>query len=94
MQGLQETADTVHIISALTLFCIHIFKIDYEDVMDDIQGSDFVRAFSSKCKKGADNFRLQVRQRLKPESIQAFIKKEKMASLGAAGGTVLGVLLL
>jgi hypothetical protein len=62
--------------------------------MDDIQESDFFKVFTSKCKKGADTFRLQVRQRLKPKSIQAFIKKEKMASLGAAGGTVLGVLLL
>jgi hypothetical protein len=62
--------------------------------MDDIQESDFFRALSSKCKKGADDFRLQVRQRLKPESIKAFIEKEKMASLGAAGGTILGVLLL
>lgn len=62
--------------------------------MDDIHASDFFRAVSTKLKKGADKFRLQVRQQLKPESIQAFIKKEKMASLGAASGTVLGVLLL
>jgi hypothetical protein len=62
--------------------------------MDDIQESDFFRDMSTKFKKGADTFRLQVRQRLKPESIQAFIKKEKMASLGAASGTVLGLLLL
>jgi hypothetical protein len=43
--------------------------------------------------KRAESFRVQVRRRLNPQTLQTFATKEKSAIVGGAGGAILGFLL-
>ena len=68
--------------------------LDVDDVVDDLGDNPMIARMAGSCKKTVNGFRVQVRRKLSPENIQAFVDTEKMAALGAASGTVVGILLL
>jgi hypothetical protein len=60
------------------------FSEEQTDMMQDLKGG---------IMKRAEGFRVQVRRRLNPQTLQKFAADEKSVTLGTAGGAILGFLL-
>lgn len=65
--------------------------MDYKDVIEDNQ--DALTKMKDAALLQANRFRKTVRTQLNPGSIQSFVDKERMASLGLAGGALVGIVL-
>ena len=69
----------------------HFGILDYHDVIEDHY--DTITKIKDYSLKQTDRFRKTVRQSINPGSVQAFVDKERMASLGLAGGALFGLVL-
>ena len=65
--------------------------LDYHDVIED--NYDMITKVKDVCFAQADRFRTTVRNTINPRSVQSFIDNERMASLGLAGGALVGIVL-
>jgi len=62
--------------------------------MDDIKSlaneqRDFLQTVKVQVLQQAERFRVQVRRRLNPSSVQKWAENDKMGALGLAGGALL-----
>eukprot|EP00522_Entomoneis_paludosa_P011076 CAMPEP_0172441088 /NCGR_PEP_ID=MMETSP1065-20121228/1662_1 /TAXON_ID=265537 /ORGANISM="Amphiprora paludosa, Strain CCMP125" /LENGTH=129 /DNA_ID=CAMNT_0013190263 /DNA_START=165 /DNA_END=554 /DNA_ORIENTATION=- len=67
--------------------------LDVKETAETIQNSDLAQKIKASCGNWIVGFRAQVRRRLNPINLQELFEKEKMATLGAAGGAVVACLL-
>jgi len=72
--------------------------LHHTGVMDEIprlseEQSDFVNSMKGKVLQQAENFRVQVRRRLKPSAFQKWVENDRMGALGLAGGALVGTIM-
>jgi hypothetical protein len=83
------------------LFIVHLSSAEvlhYTGVVEELPGlskdqSDMLNNLKVTTIRHAEKFRVQVRRRLNPNNVQAFVDKERMAAIGLASGAFVGVLL-
>ena len=67
-------------------------------VMDDIpsltnEQRNFLVNLKGQALKNVDAFRIEVRRRLNPQTVQSWIDKDKLGALGLASGAFVGTVL-
>jgi hypothetical protein len=54
---------------------------------------NFMEQAQSELRKRTDAFRIEVRRRLNPQSVQAWIDQDRLGALGLAAGSFVGTIL-
>ena len=65
--------------------------LDYHEVIEEHY--DTITKVKDACFAQADRFRKTVRKSVNPVQIQAFVDRERMASLGLCSGVLFGIVL-
>jgi hypothetical protein len=79
-------------------FCCSAEVLHYTGVLDELpslsgEQRNFLEQAQSELRKRTDAFRIEVRRRLNPQSVQSWIDQDRLGALGLAAGSFVGTIL-